>query len=211
MSTYLDEMIKLITTRPFDVERANMVLQGISDIDQTILVGEYGYETTLLGEAVDNNNFGAVQFLLEHGANPNYIGETFDCPFSDLEFGYDEDNPEEDHIRYRIAKLFFEHGADPNLLLEGETIFDSVTFSIYNDGGGLSWPYRVEFYKLLVIYGGGGYVYKNGAHGYGKPEFSEPIDLSRVDEYQVCFRRHEDGYHIEGHLLNPDGKDIGML
>ena len=32
MSTYLDEMIKLITTRPFDVERANMVLQGISDI-----------------------------------------------------------------------------------------------------------------------------------------------------------------------------------
>ncbi len=140
-----------------------------------------------------------------------YIGETFDCPLSDLQFGYDEDIPEEDHLRYRIAKLFFEHGADPNLLLEGETIYDSVTFSIYNDGCGPSWPYRVEFYKLLVMYGGGGYVYKNGAHGYGKPEFSEPIDLSRVDEYQVCFRRHEDGYHIEGHLLNPDGKDIGIL
>ncbi|MBR6209510.1 MAG: ankyrin repeat domain-containing protein [Oscillospiraceae bacterium] len=208
---YLNEMIQLIKTKPFDSDHAAIVLQEISDIDQTILVGEYGYKRTLLGEAVDNNNLGAVQFLLEHGANPNYISEDFDCPLSDLEFGYDEDIPEEDHTRYEIAKKFFEYGADPNLLLEGETIFDSVTYSIYNHGGGPSWPYRVEFYKLLVIYGGGGHIYENGAQGYGKPEFSEPIDFSRIDEYQVCFRKHEDGYHIEGHLLNPAGKDIGIL
>ena len=143
----LNEMIQLVITRPFDSDRAAIVLKGISDVDQTLLVGEYGYKKTLLGEAVDNNNLGAVQFLLDHDANPNYIGEDFDCPLSDLEFGYDEDTPEEDHIRYEIAKKFFEYGADPNLLLEGETIFDSVTYSIYNHGGGPSWPYRVEIYK----------------------------------------------------------------
>ena len=207
----LNEMIKLIITSPFDADQAAITLRGISDIDQTILDSKYRFETTLLGEAVRNNNLGAVQFLLEHGANPNYIGEDFDCPLSDLEFGFDEDTPEEDRTRYEIAKKFFEYGADPNLLLEGETIFDRVTYSIYNHGGGPSWPYRVEFYKLLILYGGGGHIYENGAQGYGKPEFSEPIDLSRIDDYQVCFRKHKDGYHIEGHLLNPAGRDIGTL
>ncbi len=127
MSIYLNEMIKLIISRPFDADQAAIVLRGISDINQTIIDGEYGYETTLLGKAVENNSLGAVQFLLEHGSNPNYIGENYDCPLSDLEFGFDENTPEEDSTRYKIAKKFFEYGADPNLLLEGETIFDSVT------------------------------------------------------------------------------------
>lgn len=201
---YQDEMLELVTTRPFDAERAAIVVQGIPNVDETI-VGDLGYRATLMSEAVKYNNLEAVRFLFERGADPNYVSEnSLHYPFGDLQFGPYNEPPEENEIRYQIAKLFLEHGANPNLLVEGETIYDQVTYEIYNEPGLLNWDYSIRFYKLLVLYGGGGRVY-------GKPEFSEPIDLNRADEYQVCLYRCEDGYHIEGHLLNPDGEDIGIL
>lgn len=203
-SKYQDEALKLVTTRSFDINRANVVIEGITDPDQTIVAGEFDYHSTLMREAVRCNNLEAVLFLLEHGSDPNYISEDCDSPLFDLQYGPYNEPPEEDEIRYKIAKLFFEHGADPNLLVEGETIYDQVTFDIFNEPDLLNWDYSIKFYKLLVLYGGGG-------HTYGKPEFSEPIDFSRVDDYQIRLQQHEDGYHVEGHLLNPDGKDIGIL
>lgn len=201
----LKELLALMEQKPFDEQRASCLLEGIKDIDQTIPAADIAdlmYDTTLLIEAVDSCNPDAVRFLFEHGADPNYINEDYDCPLSDLQFGYDD--PEDDQDRYKTAKLFLEYGADPNLMVEGETVFDAVTYSVYDDFGELDFPYLVEFYKLLVLYGGGGF-------GYEKPELSEPVDLNRADEYKVRFRFLEDGHHIEGHLLDPDGKDIGLL
>ena len=199
--SHLNELLALIEQRPFDTKRANLLLRSIDDPDQIIFDSD-GTDTTLLSKAVDNNNLDAVQLLLEHGADPNYVSPDYDCPFLDLQDSWEDES--EDRIRYEIAKLFLSHRADPNLLLEGETIFDYVTYKVYNEIGELDWPYLVSFYKLLVLYGGGG-------HGYGTPGISEPIDLSRADEYQIRFRREEDGYHISGFLLNPDGKIIGQL
>lgn len=53
----------------------------------------------------------------------------------------------------------------------------------------------------------------HGATGteYGPPALTEPIDKERIEEYDVLFRRCEDGYHIEGYLISPDGHDIGVL
>ncbi len=207
---YQDELFELVTTRPFNAERAAIVVQGIPNVDEMI-TDKKGYSVTLLGEAVDYNNLEAVRFLFKHGADPNYVSEEFDCPFANLMFGPDDDTPEENEIRYKIAKLFMQYGADPNLVVEGETVYDYVVYEVYNHPESSSWEYRVDFYKLLVLYGGGGHVYKNGAHGYGKPELSESIDYSRADDYRVWLYQCEDGYHIEGHLLNPDGEDIGIL
>ena len=201
--SHLNELLALIGQRPFDTKRANILLQSIDDLEQ-VISDKNGYKTTLLAEAVDSNNLDAVQLLLEHGADPNYVSPDYDCAFWELQYSWEEDDADEDRTRYEIAKLFLSHGADPNLLLEGETIFDYVTYKVYNEIGDWDWHYLVSFYKLLVLYGGGG-------HGYGTPEISEPVDLSRVDEYQIRFRQHEDGYHIEGYLLNPDGKIIGQL
>lgn len=200
-SSYQDEMLALIEHRPFDTKRANVLLQSIDDLEQ-VISDKNGYKTTLLAEAVDSNNLDAVQLLLEHGADPNYVSPDYDCAFWELQYGLEDED--EDRTRYEIAKLFLSHRADPNLLLEGETIFDYVTYKVYNEIGELDWPYLVSFYKLLVLYGGGG-------HGYGTPGISEPIDLSRADDYQIRFCREEDGYHISGFLLNPDGKIIGQL
>ena len=200
-SFYQNNMLALIEQRPFDMGRANALLAQVGDINQTIFDGN-GWHTTFLYEAVGCNNLDAVRFLLEHGADPNYVSPDYDCAFGELQYGWEE--KDEDRTRYEIAKLFFSHGADHNLLLEGETIFDYVSYKIYNEIGEPDWPFLVSFYKLLVLYGGGG-------HGYGTPEISEPIDFDRVDEYQIRLRQHEDGYHIEGFLLNPDGIIIGHL
>ena len=196
-----EEFLSLVSRRPFDKERASVLLPEIGHIDQPVTDAK-GYEVTFMTEAVDNNNLEAVRFLLERGADPNYISKDFDCPFMDLQFGWDDE--EEDKTRYQIARLFLSYGADPNLMVEGETVFDSVTYSVYNDPDWNDWRYLISFYKLLVLFGGGGRVYE-------KPFFSEPLDLSRADEYQIRFRFHEDGYHIFGFLLNPDGKIIAQL
>lgn len=61
------------------------------------------------------------------------------------------------------------------------------------------------FYKLLIAYGGGTDT------GYGKPELSVPIDVSRIDEYRIRFYACDDGYHVGGRMIDPDGNDIGEL
>ena len=201
-SSCQDEMLALIEHRPFDTKRANVLLQSIDDLEQ-VISDKNGYKTTLLAETVDSNNLDAVQLLLEHGADPNYVSPDYDCPFLDLQDSREDES--EDRIRYAITKLFLAHGADPNLIVEGLSVYDYATIEVYDFFEETSWwPYILKIYKLLVLYGGGG-------HEYEKPVFSEPIDLRRADEYQIRFRQEEDGYHISGFLLNPDGKIIGQL
>lgn len=164
-----------------------------------------GASAACLYEAIENNDLESIQFLLENGVDPNACNpDSADfCPLWDLQYPPDDESDCE--TRYEIAKLFFKYGADPNIEWDGETLFDFVTYEIYNHVG-QTWEfgYLCRFYKLLVLYGGGG-------HGYGKPEFSEPIIHERADEYSIAFEICEDGYHIRGHLLNPEGKEIGVL
>ena len=164
-----------------------------------------GASDACLYEAVTENDLESIQFLLESGVDPNaYNPDTdWDCPLWDLQYAPDDESDCE--TRYEIAKLFFKYGANPNIMLEGETLFEHVTYKAYNEyEPGWQFRYLLQFYKLLVLYGGGG-------HSYAKPEFSEPLNHERADEYTIVFRRCEDGYHIEGHLLNPEGKEIGVL
>ncbi len=200
--SHLNELLALIGQRPFDTKRANILLRSIDDLDQIIFDSD-GTDTTLLSKAVDSNNLEAVQLLLEHGADPNYVSPDYSCPFLELQFSWKDEY--EDRIRYEITKLFLSHGADPNLIVEGLSVYDYATIEVYEFFAETSWwPYILEIYKLLVLYGGGG-------HEYEKPVFSESLDLRRADEYQVRFSREADGHRISGYLLNPDGKIIGQL
>lgn len=205
------ELLKSLEETPFDTHKAEELIRSIEDINTPILDAG-GYSTTYLYEAVEADNIAAVELLLRYGADPNYynLELTSDCALWDLQYmnipDEDEDSKKEVENRYQIAKLFFQYGADPNLILEGESLYDAVVYSIYNDGiTGCWFKLLLNFYKLLIAYGGG------GERGYGKPELTQEIDLERIDEYQIRFRIAEDNYHIEGRMYDPDGNEIGLL
>ena len=175
------------------------------DLNQPIL-NERSMSTTYLYEAVRENNLTAVRVLLNNGADPNYVNNnlTHDCVLWDLQYcDMENDDP---GIRFQIAKEFFRHGADPNIVPEAgeESLYDYVTFKVFNDSPGYDWDYLLDFYLLLIAYGGGGL-------GYPKPEFIKEIDKDKIDNYRLAFERCDDGYHIAGYILSPDGEKIGRL
>ena len=198
-------LLRLLQKVPFPKYRAKWLLRRIPDLNEPIL-DLNGYSTTYLHEAVTGNNLEAVRLLLDHGADPNYenIDLIQDCALWDLQYVWD-DNGDTSPVRLEIAKLFFEYGADPNLVSENECLYDWVLFEVFNSPHEFGWEHRCDFLKLLIIYGGGG----RGC--YPKPEISAPIDKTRIDEYTLQFSRNPDGYHIDGWLVDPDGNRIAKV
>lgn len=191
------EILNMINNHSFDANLAESILEE-TDLNAPIS-NLQGYPSTYLCEAVNANNFPAVSFLLEHGANPNL--DEPDSALWNLQYLW---GSEDWKTRYEIAKLFFQYGADPNYLENGEieTLYDWVLFKVYNDPpeDDNEWENLKQFYKLLVIYGGG--------HGgiYPPPVFLENIDKNRLDDYDVCLYWIEEGVSLGGRLL--DGEKI---
>ena len=99
-----DKILKMIEDGYFDVTFAKDILDGV-DLNQPIMaLGDYS--TTYLHEAVDANNYQAVLYLLDHGADPNYnnLDLTCDCALWSLQYIEDDQDWK---TRYEIAKLFF--------------------------------------------------------------------------------------------------------
>ncbi len=199
-----ERFLQMISGEAFSEELANDLLKGV-DLN-TPICDLNGYTTTYLYEAVSENNLPAASFLLKHGADPNlYIPELVcDCPLWELQY---LDNDQDWKTRYEISKLFFQYGANPNIKCDGESLYDSVVFEVYNEppSDESAWKNLLHFYKLLVVFGGGA---DDGE--YGKPRLTD-VNPGKVDEYSIGFIRHEDGYHIIRKLVNGEGKVIGDL
>ena len=232
------EFLELLERKPFDRESACRILKNIENIDQAILDRD-GFSTTYLFEAQSFNNVDAVRFLLENGANPNFNDASLsnDCPLYNLHFLFPE-MEDEMWERLKIVSLFFEYGADPNLLVEDETLYDHVIWEVFYHDSAHRDEYLFAFFKRLLAYGGGG-----GASHSQKPVFTEPIIPSKIDEYQLQFTtlspfaylaehiirslrlrsrtfkvrgliqvlNRAPRTHTVGHLINPDGIDIGIF
>ena len=201
------ELLLMFKSKTFDCAIASSIIAGIPDLNQPIL-DLSGYSTTYLFEAESYNNVEAVRFLLENGANPNIdVPDALnDCPLNDLHFLWQEMGDEAEQ-RLEIAKLFFEFGADPNLLYDWETLYDHVLWEVFNDDiTPHDWKYIKQFFLILVAYGGG------GKSSYSDPpKLTEEIDKTRLNQYDFKLFVCEDGYHLEGHIFNPDGVDIGTV
>ncbi len=197
-------VLKMIMDGDFDECLARALLKGV-DLNAPIC-DLNGYTTSYLYEAVEENNLKAVSFFLENGANPNMINQDYlsSCALWDLQY---IDNNHDWKTRYEIAKLFFQYGANPNLIRERESLYDYVVYKVYNDipENDNDWENLIHFYKLLIIYGGG-----NDKSHYGKPILYN-IDQNKVDEYDVVLSRHGDNYHIVGKLIDRNGNVVGEL
>lgn len=195
------ELLTLIKDSPIDKDAAMRCLGNIADLNLPFWDLD-GYSSTYLYEAQSYNNVEAVRLLLENGADPNANID----PFSLWALQYAAENPAQNTVRLKIAKLFFEYGADPNIKCDdGETLFDYVFYKVFNDSHDSEWNYLCQFFMLLIAYGGGGVGH------YPTPQLAEPIDKQRIDEYELRLFLWEDGYHLEGHIFNPDGVDIGCV
>lgn len=201
------ELLTMFKSKVFDYAAARDIIADIPNLNEPIL-DLNGYSTTYLYEAEENNNIEAVRFLLENGADPNLdIPELIsDCPLFDLHFLWGEMQGEEQQ-RLEIVRLFFEFGANPDILCEGETLYDHVLREVFNDSiTPHDWKYIKKFFIFLVAYGGG-----KEPSRYGPPDLTEPIDKNRICEYDFKLVPCEDGYHLEGHMIAPDGRDIGTV
>ena len=199
------ELLLMFKSKTFDRAIASSIIAGIPDINQPIL-DLYGYSTTYLFEAETYNNVEAVRFLLENGANPNIDVPDLlnNCPLTDLHFLWEEMGDEVEQ-RLEIAKLFFEFGADPNLLYDVETLYDHVEWEVFYQDVPHDIKYLKRFFLILLAYGGGQTSLSNG------PRLTEKIDKTQIDQYDFKLLECEDGYHLEGHIFNPDGVDIGTV
>lgn len=198
------ELLKMFKSKGFDCAIAKDIIADIPDLNRPIL-DLNGYSTTYLFEAEAYNNIEAVRFLLENGADPNLnIPDLVnDCPLHDLHFLWEEMQDEKQQ-RLEIVRLFFEFGADPDILYEDETLYDHVLWEVFNDSmTPHDWDYIKKFFIFLIAYGGG-----KEPSCYKCPNLIEPIDRTRIYEYDFVLVRCEDGYHLEGHVIAPDGKDI---
>ena len=202
------EFLEMINSGVFNEFRAKEIMSG-TDLNCPINVpfGTSSCSTTYLYEAVGANNLPAVSFLLDNGADPNLnnpdlIGE---CALWELQY---IDQSQDWRTRYEISKLFFQHGADPNLICNGETFYDYVLFKVYNDDPNdeNDWQNLLHLYKLLVLYGGGG-----KALGRERPLLKKDDDLRKIDEYDIRLNICEDGYHIVGILVDGKGNEVGLL
>ena len=198
------DILKMIQSSSFDADAADRLLKGV-DLNSPIC-DEDGCSTTYLSKAVACNNPEAVKFLLEHGADPNYYNPELmdECALWELQY---LDEGQDCRTRYEIQKLLFRYGANPNLECEGERLYDYIVYQVYNDapGNAADWENLLQFYKLLVIYGGG-----DAEHGYRKPILHD-IDPEKADDYDILLYRCDDGYHIGGRLIGKDGTNHGEL
>ena len=200
------ELMEMIHNGQFDSLRAREILSG-ADLNRPITVPVLGFSvsTTYLFEAVEANNLPAVAFLLENGADPNlYIPDAdYSCALWELQYI----EPTQDwKTRFEIAKLFFRHGADPDLVCDSEALYDYVRFKVFDDDpkDKNDWENLRHLFLLLIIYGGGRLT------GRVCPILKD-IDINRIDEYDIVICPHEDGYHLVGKLVDGNGKEIGIV
>jgi len=166
--------------------------------------------TKHLFEAEKSNNIEAVRYLLENGADPNLnIPElTNDCPLYDLHFLWQE-MLNEAHQRLAITKLFFDYGTDPDLLYDGDTLYEHLFEDLFRVPLWVTShdpEYTKQFFLLLLAYGGGSKPIL-----YAPPFLVEPIDRNRVFSYELKITKTEDGNQERGHIIAPNGKIIGYV
>ncbi|MCR4600357.1 MAG: ankyrin repeat domain-containing protein [Clostridia bacterium] len=209
------ELLKMIESGNFDEMRAKELIDNIksnkincfpSSADGLSDSSNRYYTANYLLEAVYANNLPAVAFLLDNGADPNLIDDEEECALWALQY---LDQNQDWQTRYEIAKLFFQHGANPNLEIDQESLYDYVQFKIWmnEENSKNDMENLLQLFKLLVLYGGGG---KSLGREY--PKLSDNVDLNRIDEYEFIldFKGKYHNIYVEK-LVDKGGNTVATI
>ena len=153
------ELLSAMKDTAFDEKKVRKLLEDLPEVD-ILFDDKYGDESTYMREAVDSNNLRMVNLLFEYGANPNFYKDFEDhyytSPFADLlEGGFYGNNPTKEEkeameTRLAIAQTFLEHGANPELQVEDNTLFHWAENNVENVEPVRE--YSARFYELLRKY-----------------------------------------------------------
>ncbi len=120
-----------------------------------------------------------MQYLFSKGYDPNVlVDDGCDCAMDTIRFITYPDG-----LAPRLMRLFMEHGADPNLVVEGESVFEHIDFAISYD----EYFSRSSVYCWLVLMAYGGRL---GEDKYLPLTMHNNLDVS-------IFKRFEDYAYYE--------------
>lgn len=176
---------KMCADNNFDESIALELIKQV-DVNDEFEYSHYGLKTTLLEKAASNSNLKMTILLLNNGADPNKIFNKEECTLWNLQYN-DGETVEENEQRLKIAQLLLERGANPNIIPEknGESLFEWVLYTIFNDSIDDLWGYRSRFFILLVAYG--------GKTTYCEPEVIKDFDKSDMRQYYFCLMPEANG------------------
>lgn len=167
-----------------------------NDIDVNLYRSEYG-DTLLNIAADDRRDYDLTKLLLEHGADPEMPLDDENCTvLCNMQFANDGTGYYriyEESIR--IVELLLQYGADPAVVCDNETLFESVTFDLFNEPFDIE--YSVIFLTLLIVYG------EDKLKDY--IDYKKPFNKNIALAYRFFFKDVGDGYHKTGVIYGPSG------
>ncbi len=136
-----------------------------------------------------------ISFLLAYGLNANAVltDDARKWNLMDSLLFIDHE-----YVAADTMRLLMEHGADPNLLVEGETIFEQVDFGVWFDAAEqeIRWRYDawVHIWFVLLAYGGGGQEVAQQIQLFKEYGSDQPFDLKKLRDHRSYFY----GLSVEG-------------
>lgn len=181
MDALQQELYKICKCEKPDIEKAKMLLEQGITLNEAICDEKltHNLQTSFLCCAIEGNHEELMQLLVSYSADPNFLHE-WGSALWDLRFlqEYEPDTiGAEARKRLHMTEFLLRNGADPNIVWEDECLLDHVCFDVFNDVGAWDWYYLVEFFKLLLIFG--------GTSSYCSPKVYMPIDTEHPEKYTL--------------------------
>lgn len=181
MST--NKLLKMCSDLDFSIEDAENLFKQVN-INKPFY-DKYGFLTTFLNEAIDEENLKMVEVLLKNGADPNLIFDgvavLWDLQYTaypDEEFSLSKIADNSDENRLKIAQILLNYGANPNIVIDKESLFSYVHYVVFNDEDTQRQSaYRTRFFILLIAYG--------GCEKWCKPKIIKKFDKSKMSSYHL--------------------------
>jgi uncharacterized protein len=149
----------VLAAREGDLESAKLLVEGGADVNQTT---EYGW--TPLLTATNNRHYRLAEYLIEHGADVNKVNKGNWTPLylatdnRNIEGGdFPVPKPDLDHLDF--IKFLLDHGADPNLRIQDNTLTRTIfTMQWFLEAGATPFiraaqSSDLELLKLLLAHG----------------------------------------------------------